>query len=84
MTIIGVAPEGFSGTTLGEVPQIFVPLSMRERLVRRLEGLRRPAQLLGLRLRPAEPGVTMEQAAPPSTCPTTAIINDVEAGCRRA
>ena len=32
MTIIGVAPEGFAGTTIGEVPQVFVPLSMRERL----------------------------------------------------
>ena len=29
MTIIGVAPEGFSGTTLGSDPQIYVPISMR-------------------------------------------------------
>jgi hypothetical protein len=29
MTIIGVAPRGFEGTTLGIQPQVFVPVSMR-------------------------------------------------------
>src|SRR5690606_20635330 len=29
MTIIGVAPEGFTGTTIGQRPQVFVPLTMR-------------------------------------------------------
>jgi hypothetical protein len=29
MTIIGVAPKGFDGTTLGERPYAFVPISMR-------------------------------------------------------
>lgn len=28
MTIVGVAPKGFSGTTLGARPYVFVPLSM--------------------------------------------------------
>jgi predicted permease len=29
VTIVGVAPEGFSGTALGYRPQVFVPLSLR-------------------------------------------------------
>lgn len=29
MTIVGVAPRGFEGTTLGSRPQVFVPISMR-------------------------------------------------------
>lgn len=29
MTIVGVAPEGFDGTTLGNKPKIYVPISMR-------------------------------------------------------
>ncbi len=29
MTIVGVAPRGFSGTTLGSRPQVFVPITMR-------------------------------------------------------
>jgi predicted permease len=32
LTIIGVAPAGFSGTVIGQRPQIFVPLSMAWRL----------------------------------------------------
>jgi len=30
MTIVGVAPEGFKGTTLGRSVDVFVPISMRE------------------------------------------------------
>jgi predicted permease len=29
MTIVGVAPKGFDGTTLGSKPYVFVPISMR-------------------------------------------------------
>jgi predicted permease len=29
MTVVGVAPEGFEGTTLGSRPYVFVPISMR-------------------------------------------------------
>ena len=30
MTIVGVAPQGFDGTTLGSEPKVFVPLTMRD------------------------------------------------------
>jgi hypothetical protein len=29
LTVIGVAPAGFTGTTLGVRPQVFVPLTLR-------------------------------------------------------
>jgi predicted permease len=29
LEVVGVAPEGFHGTTLGERPEVFVPISMR-------------------------------------------------------
>src|SRR4029453_11179616 len=29
MTIVGVAPEGFDGTTLVAKPQVFIPITMR-------------------------------------------------------
>ena len=32
LTIVGVAPRGFTGTTLGNVPKVFVPLTMREQM----------------------------------------------------
>ena len=39
LTIIGVAPRGFEGTTLGTRPHVFVPLSMREVLLPGWKGL---------------------------------------------
>ena len=33
LTIIGVAPRGFSGTTLGVRPDVFVPISMAGRMI---------------------------------------------------
>src|SRR5215208_3253704 len=32
MTVIGVAPQGFTGTTLGEKPRVYVPISMRAKM----------------------------------------------------
>ena len=29
LTIVGVAPRGFTGTTLGATPQVFVPITLR-------------------------------------------------------
>jgi hypothetical protein len=55
MTIIGVAPEGCSGTTLGSLPQIFVPISMRERLVAGFKGFDDRSSY-GSPLRPAAAG----------------------------
>ena len=39
MTIVGVAPQGFHGTTFGKRPRLYAPASMRERLVPRWKGL---------------------------------------------
>ena len=30
MTVVGVAPRGFDGTTLGSKPEVFVPITLRE------------------------------------------------------
>ena len=39
MTVVGVAPRGFKGTTLGNNPDVFVPISMRGRHGSGLQGL---------------------------------------------
>jgi predicted permease len=81
MTIIGVAPEGFDGTTLGARPVVFVPITMRDIF---LPGARTStfenrrsywAYVFG-RLKP---GVTIEQARTALNVPYTSILNDVEA-----
>jgi len=79
MTIVGVAPEGFRGTTLGAQPQVFAPFRMRGALMPAWAGSdeRRTywVYLFG-RLRP---GFSLEQAEAGLNVPYGAILNDVEA-----
>ncbi|MCB1057139.1 MAG: ABC transporter permease, partial [Acidobacteria bacterium] len=78
LTIVGVAPAGFHGVTLGQDPQIFVPLSMRGVLVPGDPGFedRRSywAYLFG-RLRP---GVGLDTAEAAINQPYSAILHEVE------
>jgi len=78
LTIAGVAPPGFDGTTLGSLPNIFVPITLRGFTLRKpanLENRRNYFVYLFARLRP---GVSMEQARVGINVPYHAIINDVE------
>jgi predicted permease len=80
MTVVGVAPQGFEGTTRGLKPQVFVPITMRWRLQpwpgSPPENRRGYWVYLFARLKP---GVTLEQARTAIAAPYRAIINDVEA-----
>ena len=80
MTIIGVAPEGFTGTTMTALPQIFVPISMRERLVAGFKGLDKRNNYWVYLFARLQPGATIEQAKAAVDVPYAAIVNDVEAG----
>jgi predicted permease len=80
LTIIGVAPPGFSGTVLGARPQAFVPLTL-EFMLRNLrsgeEGNRFGFSLLAFgRLRP---GVEIDQAEAALDALHAAIVADFEA-----
>ena len=77
-TIIGVAPEGFDGTTVGVRPMVYVPISMRGELQRftQFDNRRNYWIYLFARLRP---GVTRDAAAQSINGVYHAIINDVEA-----
>jgi putative ABC transport system permease protein len=79
MTIVGVAPRGFNSTTLGQDPELFVPVTMRQLMVPgwKVFDDRRSywAYLFG-RLKP---GVSIEQARTSLDGVYRPIINDVEA-----
>ena len=78
-TIIGVAPEGFDGTTIGSRPQVFVPITMIERLEpnrKVLDNRRAYWAYLFARLKP---GMSMESAASAINQPYRSVLNDVEA-----
>lgn len=85
LTIVGVAPKGFEGTTLGTRPLVYVPVTLHwlDRPGPIPMGAResfddRRAYWLYLFARLA-PGVTAERAAAALTAPYRAILADVEA-----
>ena len=78
LTIVGVAPKGFDGTTIGMRPAVFVPITLRSVLdVDTGWSLRIDYwAYLFARLRP---GVTIDAARAALGTQYHAIINDVEA-----
>lgn len=78
MTIVGIAPENFDGTTVGTRPQVFLPITLAETLQpgRKVFENRRSYWIYAFaRLKP---GITMTQAEAAINQPYHAIINDVE------
>jgi hypothetical protein len=79
LTVVGVAPAGFTGTTLGNRPEVFVPIAMRPVLDASATPLddRRAywAYLFG-RLRP---GTTLDDARRQLDAAYRPIITEVEA-----
>jgi predicted permease len=78
LTIIGVAPKGFDGTTIGMRPAVFVPITLRSVLDADTEWSLRTDYwaYLFARLRP---GVTIDAARASLGTQYHAIVNDVEA-----
>ena len=77
MTVVGVGPPGFVGTTLMDAAQIFVPLTMAERLRVRNDMNRRNEHWLYMFGR-LEDGVTRERAQSAMNLPFAGLIRDVE------
>ena len=79
MTIVGVAPRGFNGTTLGVMPAVYVPLTMRGLLIPGWKGFEDRQNYWAYLFARLKPGVTIEQARASLSVPYHAIVNDVEA-----
>jgi putative ABC transport system permease protein len=78
LTIIGVASEGFHGTTLGTRPLVYVPISLREVLVPRWKGLENRRSNWVYLFARLEPGVSVEEARASINGQFHSIINDVD------
>jgi predicted permease len=75
-TIIGIAPKEFFGTTVGESPDIWVPLAMEEQLPPGLKGYNdRMFQSLYLIGR-LKPGVDVEQAGAEANLLFKQLLNE--------
>jgi predicted permease len=83
MTIVGVAPKDFSGTTLGAQPYVFVPISMRGVINQGWTGFERRNSYWVYLFARLKPGATIEQARASVNAVYRPIINDVEASLQK-
>ncbi|MGH7668038.1 MAG: ABC transporter permease [Gemmatimonadaceae bacterium] len=79
MTIVGVAPKGFEGTTLGDIPSVYVPISMRTAMTPTWSGFENRQSYWAYLFGRLKPGVTIEQAKAAINAAYRPIITDVEA-----
>jgi predicted permease len=78
MTIVGVAPDGFEGTTLGARPDVFVPLIMRPAVTPGWEGLDNRRSYWVYLFARLQPGTTLEQGRADVNAAFRPIIQEVE------
>jgi predicted permease len=78
LTIVGVAPQGFQGTTLGILPDVFVPITLRGFTEQTLQSFENRKNYWAYLFGRLKPGVSIEQAKVALNVPYHAIINDVE------
>jgi predicted permease len=79
LTIVGVAPAGFDGTTLGTRPAVFVPITMRALMQPGFGGFENRRNYWAYLFARRQPGVTIDQARAALNGQYHAILNDVEA-----
>jgi predicted permease len=79
MTVVGVAPRGFRGTTLGARPDVFVPISMRGLMNPGWDGFDERRSYWAYLFARLRPGVTLEQARAEVGALYQGIVNEIEA-----
>jgi predicted permease len=62
MVVIGVAPQGFTGTTIGERPRVYVPISMRGQMSPDFRGFENRQSYWVYAFGRLKPGVTLDRA----------------------
>ncbi len=83
MTIVGVAPPKFEGTTLGTTPEVFVPITLRALMEPGFQGWANRRTYWAYVFARLKPGVPVEQATTGLNVLYRGIINDVEAPLQR-
>jgi len=79
LTIIGVGPKGFNGTTMGSRPYVYVPITMRKALQPRNDDMMRRNNYWVYLFARLKPGVTMKGALTAINTVYSPIITDVDA-----
>jgi len=79
MTVVGVAPEKFEGTTIGSTPRVYVPITMRNLMEPGFNGFDNRRSYWVYVFARLKPSVTIEAARLAANQPYRAIVNEVEA-----
>ncbi|MES2307038.1 MAG: ABC transporter permease [Gemmatimonadota bacterium] len=83
LRIIGVAPRGFSSTSLGVLPKVFVPITMRGSMNPGWKGFDNRRSYWVYLFGRLKPGVAREQAAASINTQYSALLNNVEASLQQ-
>jgi predicted permease len=83
LTIVGVAPRRFDGTTLGTKVDVFVPVTLRSMMQQGFTGFANRRNYWAYLFARLRPGVTREQAQLAMNGIYHGIVNDVEAQLQR-
>jgi putative ABC transport system permease protein len=79
LEIVGVAPRGFAGTTLGSRPEVFVPLTIANLLSPSFSDFENRQSYWVYLFARLKPGVALERASAELNGLYSGILNDVEA-----
>ena len=79
MTVVGVAPAGFDGTTIGNDPDVYIPMTMRPVVYPVWSGFESRRGYWVYIFGRLEPGVSMAEADARINAVYSGIINEVEA-----
>lgn len=79
LTVVGVAPAGFHGTTLGSRPDLFVPITLRGLMSPGFDGFENRRSYWAYLFARLAPGVGVERAAVAINVPYRGLIDEVEA-----
>jgi predicted permease len=78
LSVIGVAPKGFEGTTKGSRPKIFVPITLRGTMEAPFAAFENRTSYWAYLFARLKPGVSIDQARTGINVPYRALINNVE------
>lgn len=76
MTIVGIAPRGFTGTVLGSDPEVFVPLSLKPLMTPGWNGTDSYNDYWLYTVLRLKPGVSMSQAATALNTVYAGVVDD--------
>ncbi len=79
LVVVGVAPAGFTGTTLGNRPEVFVPITLRGLMSPGFEGFENRRSYWAYLFGRMKPGVTLAEVGTALNVPYRAIVKEVEA-----